>query len=272
MSLRLGHITYSNCYPLHAGLLASTPPWLELRRGVPSELNAALAAGDIDVAPSSSIEYARHEGYRVLPGLAIASDGPVRSIIFETTAAPEALDGARVALPTASATSVVLLRALLELRHGVKPVYDWFRQGPAADPVGDGAAAALWIGDVALARPRHEGRTYLDLGSVWREWTHLPFVYAIWQTPLGAERDAELARLSALLLASHEFFLERTEALARQEAAGFGLAEDRLLDYWQSLRYTLDERAVEGLLRFYALAQELGEGRPVTSLCFVRPA
>lgn len=271
MSLRLGHITYSNCYPLHAGLLDAPPPWLELRRGVPSELNAALAAGDIDVAPSSSIEYARHEGYRVLPGPAIASDGPVRSILFETTTVPEALDGARVALPTASATSVVLLRALLELRHGVRPSYAWFRQGPAADPVGDGAAAALWIGDVALGRRRYEGRSYMDLGAVWKEWTGLPFVYAVWQTPLDPERDDELTRLARLLATSHGYFRERAEELARREAANFGLPQDRLLDYWRSLRYTLDDRAVEGLLRFYALAAELGEGRAVMSLRFVAP-
>jgi chorismate dehydratase len=204
-----------------------------------------------------------------LPGLAIASDGPVRSILFETTAPPESLDGARVALPTASATSVVLLRALLELRHGARPAYHWFSQGPTADPVGDGAAAALWIGDVALGRPRHDGRRYLDLGAVWKQWTGLPFVYALWQTPLDVSRDEELGRLSSLLAASHAFFLERMEALARREAAGFGLDPALLLDYWRSLHHTLDDRAVAGLLHFFSLAAELGGGRAVTSLRFV---
>ena len=75
--IRLGHNRYANCYPVHARFLAeSCPPDVEITTGVPADLNAQLAAGSLDVAPCSSIEYARHHAeYRLLPGLSIASDG-----------------------------------------------------------------------------------------------------------------------------------------------------------------------------------------------------
>src|SRR5687767_11862294 len=118
--LRLGHIDYSNCLPVHAALLETSPAGIEIINGTPAELNDALAAGEIDVAPASSIEYARHPGrYRVLPGLVIGSYGPVQSIRLESSVHIESLANARVAVPTASATSVVLLRILLELRYGI---------------------------------------------------------------------------------------------------------------------------------------------------------
>src|SRR5690606_223431 len=167
--LRLGHIDYSNCFPVHALLLdQGMPDGITLRVGVPAVLNAELRAGQVDVAPCSSIEFARQaERYRLLPGLVIGSAGPVQSILLEGAAAMEDLDGREVALPTASATSVVLLRILLELRLGVRPRYRWFDQSGEADPVGDGAAAALWIGDRAMLRAERSGRPLTDLGEVW---------------------------------------------------------------------------------------------------------
>src|SRR5688500_15274661 len=112
--IRLGHIEYSNCFPLHAELLEQGSPQVELVRGVPTELNRALEAGAIDVAPASSIEYARHaDRYRVLPEFVIGSRGPVHSILLESTRPIEELIDTRVAIPTASATSVVLLKILL---------------------------------------------------------------------------------------------------------------------------------------------------------------
>lgn len=262
--LRLGNIVYSNCYPVHAKLLEERPSDIEVVDGTPAELNRALAAGRIDVAPCSSIEYARHaDRYRVLAGLAIASHGAVESILLETTVPLDRLEGRTIALPTASATSVVLLRTLLEIRLGVRPRYTWFDQtGP--DPVGGDVAAALRIGDIALRRSAPANRVTVDLGREWTAWTDLPFVYAVWQC--GSDRDGEALRLREILLASHAWFRERLDALAERKAEAFGLDADRLARYWRGLRYGLDEAAMAGLLRFYALSAELGEAPVTTSL------
>ena len=49
--------------------------------GVPTELNRQLIAGELDVAPISSIEYARNaDTLRLLPRLCVSSEGAVESI------------------------------------------------------------------------------------------------------------------------------------------------------------------------------------------------
>ena len=54
---------------------------LEQVSGVPTTLNRMLMAGEIDVAPISSIEYARHaDTLRLLPRLCVSTEGAVDSI------------------------------------------------------------------------------------------------------------------------------------------------------------------------------------------------
>src|SRR5690606_38567426 len=149
--LRLGDIIYSNCFPVHARLIdrpREGDP--KLVPGPPSLLNRLLSEREIDVSPSSSIEYARNaDRYRILPDLVIGSRGPVRSILFLSRRDPSRLDGKVVALPSASATSVVLLQILLRLHWETTPSFVWFDQA-SNDPFAAGAEAALFIGDVAL--------------------------------------------------------------------------------------------------------------------------
>jgi chorismate dehydratase len=264
--LRLGHIDYSNCLPVHAALLETHPAGIEIINGTPAELNDALAAGEIDVAPASSIEYARHPGhYRLLPGLVIGSYGPVQSIRLESSVHIESLANARVAVPTASATSVVLLRILLELRYGINVHFVWYRQDEAADPL-DEAAAALRIGDIALRREPRPDRLLYDLGELWTEWTGLPFAFALWQTNLGSEHDSELRDLTAALHHSRQESLAHPEKLADRYSAHVGLPVERLARYWTGLRYELDDAMVRGLLHYYELAASLGEIPAVPAL------
>jgi len=266
--IRLGHIDYSNCVPVHCRLLERRRPEdIELVMGTPADLNEALALGRVDVAPCSSIEYARHrDEYVLLPDLAIGSDGKVGSILLESSVPIEELDDRDVWIPTASASSVVLLRLLLEQRWQLKPRYSWFHQADAGDPLGIHAAAVLRIGDVALRRQTPSGRSVLDLGEAWTEWTGLPFAYAVWQARVTDANVAELRSLHGRLLDSRSFFAAHDAELATRHAPRYGVTAERLLAYWRSLSYTLDARMQAGLLHFYRLAAELGEAPPVDGL------
>jgi len=77
--------------------------------GVPTELNRLLIAGEIDVAPISSIEYARNaDTLWLLPRLCVSTEGAVDSIQLIT---PKPLEQVRsVAITPESATSVVPVR------------------------------------------------------------------------------------------------------------------------------------------------------------------
>jgi len=173
--LRLGHISYSNCFPPHAGIVLKKVVFpFKLVEGIPTQLNRMLCEGTIDVSPSSSIEYAVNKGrYILLPDLSITSKNTVMSILLESMVPIEELANRVVALTTASATSVVLLRILLELQYNVNPTYILYEQG-VEDP-SQQADAMLTIGDLAIQRAA--ASTYphcYDLGELWHKFTGLP--------------------------------------------------------------------------------------------------
>jgi len=267
--IKLGHIVYSNCFPVHAGILngkiACPFPIVE---GIPSELNRALVEGKIDVSPSSSIEYATNPGkYRILPGLSITSRNEVMSILLESRIPLDELNDKTVALTTASATSVVLLRVILELFTGVNPGFMLYEQG-VEDPY-DQADAVLTIGDLALQRslsPRFP-HTY-DLGDIWHRQTGLPFVFALWQVNYRKSMEQDLARLLDVLRESKQYGQSRLQELASENGARFGLPAETLLRYWNLFSYDLGPEEQKGLMAFYGYAVELGAIDAVPELRF----
>src|SRR5204862_3203384 len=106
--IRLGRISYVNMAPVFYRLEAE----VEEIAGVPTELNRMLLAGELDLAPISSIEYARNaDRLRILPRLCVSSEGAVDSIQLVSR---KPLEQVRtVAVTPESATSVVLVHVLL---------------------------------------------------------------------------------------------------------------------------------------------------------------
>jgi chorismate dehydratase len=277
--IRLGNIDYSNCYPIHGPVLeGARPDWLSVIDGTPSDLNRLLANGELDIAPGSSIELARHaREYAALRGLCIGSDGPVESIILATRHPLEELDRKVVALPTASATSRCLLRILLESRMGIRPHWvdfdqqqvDPLRTGVGSRPDERGPEAALFIGDVALRRETQPGETSVDLGEEWTTWTNLPFVYALWLVSDRAAARPETAVLHDLFLARRDAIEANVEAMAARAGSRYGFPPSRLQSYWSRIRYDLDDRMLSGLRHFLALAEEIGQAPPVKRIRLV---
>ena len=272
--IRLGNIAYSNCYPIHAALCnpERRPPWLRVTTGPPTQLNAMLARGELDVAPCSSIEIARHaDEYLALDGVCIGSEGPVDSILLFARAPLEELHGARVALSRASATSRVLVRILLEVKAGVQPSYRDFDDA-AGDPLDRSEAeAALFIGDAALQRRKRPGETVTDLGAVWTEWTGLPFVYALWMIRAAALDDPELPGLCRDILEARDRAEKDLPQLARDAATIFELDPERLLAYWRSVRYRYTDAMAEGLQLFLRHARDLNAIPVLPEIRYYRP-
>ena len=105
--IRLGRIGYVNMAPVFYRLEAE----VEEVVGVPTDLNRQLIAGELDVAPISSIEYARSaDRLRLLPRLCVSSEGAVESIQLISKTPPEQVR--TIAVTPESATSVVLTKVL----------------------------------------------------------------------------------------------------------------------------------------------------------------
>ena len=189
--MKLGRIPWINCYPVYGAIdrgLVSVPA--ELVSGTAAELNDLLAAGELQVSVVSAVEYARNAAeYHLLPDLAITSDGPVHSVALFSRRPLAELDHRTILITASSRTSVLLLDLLCRHRWGVRPNFATAR-AEAADLeslAGLPHEAVLVIGDAALLL-RAQGRypVRLDLGEAWKEWTGLPFVFAVW----AARRDA----------------------------------------------------------------------------------
>ena len=257
--LKLGHIDYSNCYPVHAGILKGKVPCpFPIVRGIPTELNRLLSDGGIDVSPSSSIEYALNaDRYVILPNLSITSKVKAMSILLESSVPIKDLTARRVALTTASATSVVLLRIILEIFEGLRVDYLQYQQG-REDPYAK-ADAVLTIGDLALKRAASPSLPYsYDLGELWYRHTGLPFVFALWQVRYRKDLEPDLAKLYDILMESKDYGFSRLPELAKSASEEFGLGEETLLAYWNTFSYGFGESEQKGLLTYYGYSAELG--------------
>lgn len=261
--LRVGRITYINCYPVYGAIdRGKVALDAQLVDGVPSALNTLMAHGQLDVSVVSAVEYARDaERYLVLPDLAISCDGPVRSVMLFSKVDIRDLDGKRVLISRSSMTSVALLQLLFANVWKVRPEFvlgdaelvDIARFGEEPHD------ARLVIGDAALRLFEVTGAGgamsslyphRADLGEEWKRWTGLPFVFAVWVAQRTAPLDAVVAAHSALV-ASRDWGLAHLDELAGQAARVTGVALPTCKLYLSDLDYRLSAPHIAGLSEFF---------------------
>jgi chorismate dehydratase len=246
--IRLGRISYVNMAPVFYRVDAE----YEEVSGVPTDLNRRLIAGEIDAAPISSIEYARHAGtLLLLPRLCVSSEGAVDSIQLVSRLPLDQVQ--TVAVTPESATSVVLTKVLLPNASHM--------------PLGEEADAKLLIGDAALKSAFEDPTPHHDLGRLWLERTGLPMVFAVWAVPLPVHPG--LLELEEALVASVRAARSEPETLAYESSALYGYPPGFLARYFEKLRYRFGPRERAGLYTFLELARDVGELDEVPELRFV---
>jgi len=247
--LRLGRIGYVNMAPVFFRLQHD----VEEIVGVPTELNAMLLDGEVDVAPISSIAYARDaDRLRLLPRLCVSSEGAVDSIQLVTKVPLGRVRS--VAVTPESATSVVLTKVLLPQAEHV--------------PLGEPAEATLLIGDAALRSAFEDPTPHYDLGKLWLERTGLPMVFAVFAAP--EELVNELAELEHALVASVRLARAEPERLAYEASERYGYPAGFLARYFEKLRYSFGPRERAGFYTFLEMARDVGELEHVPELRFAR--
>src|SRR5690349_11282994 len=249
--LRLGRIGYVNMAPVFFRLESDA----EQIQGVPTDLNRRLLAGELDLAPISSIEYARNaDRLRILPRLCVSSEGAVESIQLVSKTPLERIRV--VAVTPESATSVVLTKVLFPEAEQV--------------PLGEEAEAKLLIGDAALKSAFEDPTPHHDLGRLWLERTGLPMVFAVWAAPEPTHPD--LPELEDALVASVRAARADPELLAYESSERYGYPAGFLARYFEKLRYRFGPRERAGLYTFLELARDVGELDHVPELRFVARA
>jgi chorismate dehydratase len=254
--VRLGAVSYLNAEPSVHGL--EREPGFRVERDLPSRVAERLHAGEVDLGLVPSIEYAFGR-YAIVPGVAIASCGPVRSVCLFHRGPLERLR--RVALDTSSRASAGLVRVLLHARLGRDPEY--VAMAPGLEAMLAEADAALLIGDPALDLESDVAR--LDLGEEWTRLTGLPFVYAFWAGPAGAVGPHGVRRLQQALALG----LESLDEIAERQAHGDPARAAKYQAYLRnSIVYRLGEAEQAGLLEFFRRAKALALVPAVPELRF----
>lgn len=176
--VRIGITNYLNAAPIYGKLKSSAARngW-QVVEALPVRLTEMLALGEIDMGFISASAYgADPDNYKILSGLSISDCRSAGSVFLLSHVPLEQLDKQPVLLTSQAATSVGLLKIILEEFNRVRPLY--LGEDEAVDD--QECKAVLVTGDEAISMV--QGSTHLyqfDLGDVWNQETNLPLVLGI---------------------------------------------------------------------------------------------
>ena len=287
--LRISAISYLNTAPLmwdfeHGNVAAN----FEISYTLPSACARSLASGTADVGIIPAAAYTQIPELAILPGVAIASRQPVRSILLISR---KPVDQIRtVALDTSSMTSAALTKILFVKWLGGGRTFT--PADPDLNKMLAANDAALVIGDPALQIDRSRYIT-LDLAEEWIRYTGKPFVFAFWavrQTALEAAQEEDVlcgdgrpgpsaSRSDAIPDLATIFQQSRDHGLApasldhivAEWSPRLGLTPSAVRTYLtENIYYHLDAPCLEGLQLFYRYSAEVGALPAAPRLDFLR--
>jgi chorismate dehydratase len=277
--LRISIVEYLNTAPLVWGFTdGPLAGKYDLSFTLPSLCAEALRAGQADIAIIPAIEYQRIEGLVVLPDMAVAARGEVRSILVIARKPIEL--ARRFALDTSSRSSAALVKLLCRNYWGISP--EFVPAAPDPSAMLAQADAALVIGDPALriaikldqlaqkkptgefccggdpgdqAVPGVDTLFVYDVAHQWREMTARPCVLAIW----AARREAVTPEILEDFLASKEYGLARITEIAEGAALKLDLPARPLERYLrENIDFSLGPENLAGLELYYKQCAEAG--------------
>lgn len=258
--VKLGQINFINCLPINLPFADEENEVFEIIQGHPTQINELLRNGDIDLAPISSYEYLSNpDKYEILEGISISSKTQADSVLVFANSEDEIKSAKEIFITDKSATSVNLLRIILEKKFSrdLKDIkFSSFTKNSSDHPV------KLLIGDEALKEAQQglvqrslgEVGSYkyvLDLGTAWYELTGLPMVFALWCFNKDSAVLEHYNEIQTLILAARDFGL--SEALPDVIVEAYkqtGLPKATLTKYFQNLDYNFTEKHKESLELF----------------------
>ena len=258
--LRVAAIRYLNTVPLMWDF-ENPPQHDELKREfsvsytLPSTCAQALHEGSADIGIIPVAAYAKIPGLVVIPDVAIAADGPVRSILLVSKR--PLLDEIRsVALDSSSRTSAILVQVLFEHFYGRRPR---FTEAVAnLEKMLAQYDSALLIGDSALQVDCSRYRTW-DLSEEWRRLTGKPFVFAFWAIREQSTSAEKLRYVAQVFQKSRDAGVSQIADVAEGWSPKIGLPVEAIRTYLtDNIHYYLGTEFIEGMKLFFRCASESG--------------
>ena len=245
---RLAASSYLNSAPLIWSFLNGS------RRGnvdfvvaVPARCADLLSRGEVEGALVPVIEYQRIAGGALVPDVCVGSQKEVLSVVLVSK--DTELEQIRsVALDESSRTSATLVKILFREFLDHEPV--WTVRTPNLEEMLERNDAALIIGDPGMTFPR-AGLKVWDMAALWRKYTGLGFVFAMWMV-----RDDAVERARAVDFAgARDEGVAHVEEIVTEYKDKIPMRVEELRKYLtENIVFRVDESMERGLQLYYELA------------------
>jgi len=257
--LRVSAISYLNTAPLMWDFV-NPPQSDELKREfdvaytLPSNCADALRQGLADIGIIPVAAYPNIPGLLIVPDVAIAANGTVRSILLVSKKPLEEIES--IALDSSSRTSAALIRILFDRFYDLKPGF--VEASPDLHKMLIEHDSALLIGDCALKVDRERYHTW-DLAQEWKRLTGKPFVFAFWAIRDGSASAQKLEYVAQVFQRSRNSGLGHIPELVEDWSRKMALPAESIRAYLtQNIHYHLEPEFIEGMKLFFAYGAESG--------------
>lgn len=237
---------------------------VDFTEAVPARCADMLAKAEVEVALVPVIEYQRANDVSLVPEVCVGSKGEVRSVLLVSR--KQHLESIRsVALDESSRTSATLVKIIF--REFLRRDAEWTTRSPDLDEMLERNDAALIIGDPAMVFTRGDLRIW-DMASLWRNYTGLRFVFAMWMLNDSAMDHVRTIDFAA---ARAEGVENKPEIISEYQKL-LGLSRDSLQDYLDNnICFRLDNQMQQGLNLYYELAHKNGLIEVIKPLRMLEP-
>ena len=217
----------------------------------PARCADMLARGQVEAALVPVIEYQRLPETAVVPGVCVGARREVHSVVL-VTRGKRLEEVESVALSIESRTSAALIEVIFREFVGRAPRLEPFE--PQLSDMLERHDAALVIGDPAMTFDRRGLRVY-DMAALWREFTGLGFVFAMWMADAGAARRVREINFAA----ARDEGLASIDEIVEEYERELGRPREELVRYLtENISFELNEEMRAGLELFFQLAHKHG--------------
>ena len=245
---KLAASSYLNSAPLIWSFLnGSKRGQVGFVEAVPARCAQLLAQAEVEGALVPVIQYQRIAGGALVRDVCVGSQKEVLSVVLVSK--DTELEKVRtVALDESSRTSATLVKIIFREFLDHEPA--WTVRTPNLAEMLERNDAALIIGDPGMTFPR-EGLKVWDMASLWRKYTGLGFVFAMWMV-----RDEALERARDVDFAgARDEGIAHVDDIVAEYESKIPMPVSELRKYLtENIVFRVDDSMQRGLQLYYELA------------------
>lgn len=243
--MKTGYISYINSFPFCYDAENDKIQGNEITKGKPAALNKALYEAKLDLSAISAFEYLKNQrDYYLMSDMCIQSSGQVRSVLLYSHVELNDLHDKKIALTNESATSVHLLKVLLN-EKGLYPEAYITLDDKHTIPSSD---ALLLIGDRALEFDATSYKYVYDLSDQWNEMAGYPVVFAVWALRKDSSVNKDLVlRVLDQMKETRRLLLDDAEHYIQIMKEKYEVLPEKLDEYFKNLNFEFNEKCQKSL-------------------------